>query len=112
MIKRLEDKKNSKTTLIVICFSFADSNFGHDLIWTLIFAWQGPYAKKYLTCYRNSYYGAEATSMTPLNELYKKFGKESAPESMGRGRDWNVDLVPKVRFHRVRRSKIEYLTAW
>ena len=34
--------------------------------------------------------------MTPLNELYKKFGKESAPESMGRGRDWNVDLVPKV----------------
>jgi len=45
---------------------------------------------------RNSYYGAEATSMTPLNELYKKFGKGEAPESMGRGRDWNVDLVPKV----------------
>ena len=40
--------------------------------------------------------------MTPLNELYKKFGKESAPESMGRGRDWNVDLVPKVTL----------LTAW
>ena len=36
--------------------------------------------------------------MTPLNELYKKFGKGEAPESMGRGRDWNVDLVPKVRF--------------
>ena len=34
--------------------------------------------------------------MTPLNELYKKFGKGEAPESMGRGRDWNVDLVPKV----------------
>jgi len=51
--------------------------------------------KKVLHMDRNSYYGAEATSMTPLNELYKKFGKESAPESMGRGRDWNVDLVPK-----------------
>ena len=36
--------------------------------------------------------------MTPLNELYKKFGKGEAPESMGRGRDWNVDLVPKVQF--------------
>ena len=34
--------------------------------------------------------------MTPLNELYKKFEKGEAPESMGRGRDWNVDLVPKV----------------
>ena len=34
--------------------------------------------------------------MTPMNELYKKFGKGEAPESMGRGRDWNVDLVPKV----------------
>merc|ERR1711868_209156 len=51
--------------------------------------------KKVLHMDRNSYYGAEATSMTPLNELYKKFGKGEAPESMGRGRDWNVDLVPK-----------------
>jgi Rab GDP dissociation inhibitor len=33
--------------------------------------------------------------MTPLNELYKKFGKGEAPQSLGRGRDWNVDLVPK-----------------
>ena len=39
--------------------------------------------------------------MTPLNELYKKFGKGEAPESMGRGRDWNVDLVPKVIFKNV-----------
>jgi len=44
---------------------------------------------------RNSYYGAEATSMTPLNQLYQKFGEESAPDSMGKGRDWNVDLIPK-----------------
>ena len=34
--------------------------------------------------------------MTPLNELYKKFGTAEAPQTMGRGRDWNVDLVPKV----------------
>ena len=29
-------------------------------------------------------------------QLYKHFGKgEKAPESMGRPRDWNVDLIPK-----------------
>lgn len=44
---------------------------------------------------RNSYYGAEATSMTPLETLYQKFGEDKAPETMGRGRDWNVDLIPK-----------------
>jgi len=51
--------------------------------------------KKVLHMDRNSYYGAEATSMTPLNQLYQKFGEESAPDSMGKGRDWNVDLIPK-----------------
>jgi len=51
--------------------------------------------KKVLHMDRNSYYGAEATSMTPLNQLYQKFGEEAAPESMGKGRDWNVDLIPK-----------------
>lgn len=29
-------------------------------------------------------------------QLYKRFGiSYSPPESMGRGRDWNVDLIPK-----------------
>ena len=29
-------------------------------------------------------------------QLYKHFGKgDKAPESMGRPRDWNVDLIPK-----------------
>ena len=29
-------------------------------------------------------------------QLYKHFGKgEKAPETMGRPRDWNVDLIPK-----------------
>lgn len=45
---------------------------------------------------RNPYYGGESCSITPLEELYKRFGiSESPPESMGRGRDWNVDLIPK-----------------
>lgn len=52
--------------------------------------------KKVLHMDRNSYYGAEATSMTPLETLYQKFGEDKAPETMGRGRDWNVDLIPKV----------------
>lgn len=52
--------------------------------------------KKVLHMDRNSYYGAEATSMTPLDQLYQKFGEEKAPETMGRGRDWNVDIIPKV----------------
>lgn len=32
----------------------------------------------------------------PLSQLYKRFSlPDSPPESMGRGRDWNVDLIPK-----------------
>ncbi|XP_068162625.1 rab GDP dissociation inhibitor beta [Antennarius striatus] len=52
--------------------------------------------KKVLHMDRNSYYGAESASITPLEELYKRFklpGKP--PESLGKGRDWNVDLIPK-----------------
>lgn len=31
-----------------------------------------------------------------LLQLYKRFSlPDSPPESMGRGRDWNVDLIPK-----------------
>lgn len=31
-----------------------------------------------------------------FSQLYKRFGiSDSPPESMGRGRDWNVDLIPK-----------------
>uniref|UniRef100_A0A3Q3KD61 Rab GDP dissociation inhibitor n=1 Tax=Monopterus albus TaxID=43700 RepID=A0A3Q3KD61_MONAL len=37
-----------------------------------------------------------SSSITPLEELYKRFSHpDSPPESMGRGRDWNVDLIPK-----------------
>uniref|UniRef100_A0A3P8VMF6 Rab GDP dissociation inhibitor n=1 Tax=Cynoglossus semilaevis TaxID=244447 RepID=A0A3P8VMF6_CYNSE len=52
--------------------------------------------KKVLHMDRNPYYGGESSSITPLEELYKRFNlPDSQPESMGRGRDWNVDLIPK-----------------
>uniref|UniRef100_A0A914KXR8 Rab GDP dissociation inhibitor n=1 Tax=Meloidogyne incognita TaxID=6306 RepID=A0A914KXR8_MELIC len=53
--------------------------------------------KKVLHIDRNNYYGAESASLTPLDELYQKFrgATAKAPEEMGRGRDWNVDLIPK-----------------
>ncbi|KAG9489861.1 hypothetical protein GDO78_005667 [Eleutherodactylus coqui] len=52
--------------------------------------------KKVLHMDRNSYYGGESASITPLEDLYKRFHMPgSPPECMGRGRDWNVDLVPK-----------------
>jgi Rab GDP dissociation inhibitor len=44
---------------------------------------------------RNKYYGGESASLTPLEELYSKFGKGGPPDNLGRGRDWNVDLIPK-----------------
>lgn len=52
--------------------------------------------KKVLHMDRNNYYGAESASMTPLGDLYKLFQEELSPEDKyGRGRDWNVDLIPK-----------------
>lgn len=31
-----------------------------------------------------------------FSQLYKRFNlPDTPPESMGRGRDWNVDLIPK-----------------
>ncbi|XP_051912151.1 rab GDP dissociation inhibitor beta [Hippocampus zosterae] len=52
--------------------------------------------KKVLHMDRNSYYGAESASITPLEDLYARFNLPGKPpESMGKGRDWNVDLVPK-----------------
>lgn len=52
--------------------------------------------KKVLHVDRNKYYGGESASITPLQELFQKFGfKEPEEKEYGRGRDWNVDLVPK-----------------
>ncbi|VDO30070.1 unnamed protein product [Haemonchus placei] len=53
--------------------------------------------KKVLHIDRNNYYGGESASLTPLEQLYEKFLGPNAkpPPEMGRGRDWNVDLIPK-----------------
>lgn len=51
--------------------------------------------KKVLHVDRNKYYGGESASITPLDELFAKFGAPNPDESYGRGRDWNVDLIPK-----------------
>lgn len=41
------------------------------------------------------HYGGETASLS-LDQLYERFrGGESPPESLGRSRDWNIDLVPK-----------------
>lgn len=36
-----------------------------------------------------------SASITPLDELFTKFGQASPGDKYGRGRDWNVDLIPK-----------------
>ncbi|CAG2255404.1 GDI1_2 [Mytilus edulis] len=51
--------------------------------------------KKVLHIDRNSYYGGESASITPLEDVYKKFGMGKPAEKLGRGRDWNIDLIPK-----------------
>ena len=51
--------------------------------------------KKVLHMDRNKYYGGASASITPLEEVFKLFDAGAAPPSLGRGRDWNVDLIPK-----------------
>ncbi|XP_051857611.1 rab GDP dissociation inhibitor alpha-like isoform X2 [Antechinus flavipes] len=52
--------------------------------------------KKVLHMDRNNYYGGESASITPLEQVYKHFGiQEQPPTDLGRGGDWNVDLIPK-----------------
>jgi len=52
--------------------------------------------KKVLHMDRNKYYGGDSASITPLEDLFTQFGLP-APDAAqyGRGRDWNVDLIPK-----------------
>lgn len=50
--------------------------------------------KKVLHIDRNKYYGGESASITPLEELFEKYSTPVDP-AYGRGRDWNVDLIPK-----------------
>ncbi|XP_046839605.1 rab GDP dissociation inhibitor beta-like [Xenia sp. Carnegie-2017] len=52
--------------------------------------------KKVLHMDRNKYYGGLSASLTPLETLYEHFSRADKPnEKLGRGRDWNVDLIPK-----------------
>ncbi|KAI2647862.1 Rab GDP dissociation inhibitor alpha [Labeo rohita] len=51
--------------------------------------------KKVLHMDSNPYYGGESASISPLEELYKRFQASDSSKSMGRGKDWNVDLIPK-----------------
>lgn len=51
--------------------------------------------KKVLHIDRNKYYGGESASITPLEELFARYGAPVPDETYGRGRDWNVDLIPK-----------------
>lgn len=51
---------------------------------------------------RNDYYGGASASLTPLEKVYEHFGKKEAngdpkkpPPTMGRTRDYSVDLIPK-----------------
>ncbi|KAJ3110120.1 Rab GDP dissociation inhibitor alpha [Physocladia obscura] len=51
--------------------------------------------KKVLHIDRNDYYGGSTASLH-LNQLYTKFKNgATAPESFGKERDFNVDLIPK-----------------
>uniref|UniRef100_A0A0B7B0J9 Rab GDP dissociation inhibitor n=1 Tax=Arion vulgaris TaxID=1028688 RepID=A0A0B7B0J9_9EUPU len=51
--------------------------------------------KKVLHLDRKTYYGGESASLTPLDLVYQHFGKPPVGDKYGRGRDWNVDLIPK-----------------
>jgi len=52
--------------------------------------------KKVLHMDRNDYYGGKSASITPLKKLFTHFGVDRDPsDALGRGRDWNVDLIPK-----------------
>ena len=52
--------------------------------------------KRVLHIDRNKYYGGESASITPLEELFSKFKMPTNNlEEYGKGRDWNVDLIPK-----------------
>ncbi|CAG5980975.1 rab GDP dissociation inhibitor beta [Menidia menidia] len=51
--------------------------------------------KKVLHIDKNPYYGGESASISPLEELYKRFKVSGPPKSIRRGKEWNVDLVPK-----------------
>lgn len=55
----------------------------------------GVAGKKILHMDRNKYYGGESASITPLEDLFSRYNVGKPGSNLGRGRDWNVDLIPK-----------------
>ncbi|KAF3689875.1 Rab GDP dissociation inhibitor beta [Channa argus] len=51
--------------------------------------------KRVLHIDKNPYYGGTSASISPLEELYRKFKVPPPAESMSCGKEWNVDLIPK-----------------
>ncbi|KAA3679023.1 Rab GDP dissociation inhibitor [Paragonimus westermani] len=51
--------------------------------------------KKVFHMDKNAYYGGTTASLTPLQALFDKFGVSANLEKFQKGRDWNVDLIPK-----------------
>ncbi|CAH8479222.1 unnamed protein product [Schistosoma turkestanicum] len=51
--------------------------------------------RKVLHIDRNSYYGGDITSITPIDSLFQLFKVETDTSKFQRGRDWNVDLISK-----------------
>ena len=63
--------------------------------------------KKVLHLDRNSYYGGESASLN-LEQMFEKFrGKDvPIPSTLGRSRDYNIDLIPKFLMANGRLKKI------
>ncbi|KAM6981086.1 rab GDP dissociation inhibitor beta [Aplochiton taeniatus] len=51
--------------------------------------------KKVLHIDRNPYYGGESASISPLEELCKRFQVSDPVKSKDCGKEWNIDLIPK-----------------
>jgi Rab GDP dissociation inhibitor len=52
--------------------------------------------KRVLQVDRNGYYGGDGASLN-LTTLFEKFQAGEPPANLGANRDYNIDLIPKVR---------------
>lgn len=52
--------------------------------------------KRVLQVDRNGYYGGDGASLN-LTTLFEKFQAGEPPANLGASRDYNIDLIPKVR---------------
>lgn len=86
-----------ETQVIIIAFSLR--NFLCSLAFDRYFAIDcGEIARNWLFSppkFQLSSFLFLSASITPLEELFSKFKQENPGDKYGRGRDWNVDLIPK-----------------